>query len=289
MIHEADRIATMVSTIGTEHFGNAVLEMLDERLEVCHCTAFEQAGDEHPRCIMAAGLGQHGAQAARDLTPMYVAESYVHDPVLRAVRASAGPAPGLAYFDALRMRDATGTDEAYFEQFYVEPELSQEAVYSLRQGDRLLWVALYRRHGCGTFGDRDRRTLQQLSRLLLSSVQKQAQVVSQLSAPTPAPTTASDPITLPREGESRAWGLTRADLLERVRGALLMAPCGLTVREADVCAHIVMGYATLAISLNLGISINTVGTHRKRAYAKLGLSSQTELFNACLRYGLMPK
>lgn len=288
MIHEADRIATMVSTIGTEHFGSAVLEMLDERLEVCHCAAFEQEADEPPRCIMAAGLGQHGAQAARELTPMYVSEGYTSDPVLRVLRAHAGPAPGLAYYDALRMRESSIAADAFVEQFYVEPELSQEAVYSLRSGNRLLWVALYRRHGAGAFIERDRRTLQQLSRLLLSSVQKQAQVVTQLAAPAVA-SAAADAIAPPVEGESRAWGLTRAELLERVRGALLMAPCGLTVREADVCAHIVMGYATLAISLNLGISINTVGTHRKRAYAKLGISSQTELFNACLRYGLMPR
>jgi DNA-binding CsgD family transcriptional regulator len=286
MIHEADRIATMVSAIGTEHFGEAVLEMLDERLEICHCTAFEQQGDEQPRCITAAGLGQHGAQAARELTPLYTREGYVHDPVLRVLRSRAGQAPGLAYFDALHSRDPAFQDDAFLEQFYVEPELAQEAVYSVRKGDTLLWVALYRRRGHGSFAERERRTLQQLSRLLISSVQKQAQVV----LPRPAATdTALAPETAAEAGDVAAWAPTRAELLERVRGALLMAPCALTMREADICAHIVMGYGTLAISLNLGISINTVGTHRKRAYAKLGVSSQTELFNVCLRYGLMPR
>jgi DNA-binding CsgD family transcriptional regulator len=285
MIHEADRIATMVSAIGTEHFGESMLEMLDERLEICHCTAFEQDGDEQPRCITAAGLGQHGAQAARELTPLYTREGYVHDPVLRVLRHRTGEAPGLAYFDALRSRDPAFHDEAFLEQFYVEPELAQEAVYSVRQGSKLLWVALYRRRGHGTFVERDRRMLQQLSRLLISSVQKQAQVV----LPRPAAQPLLDDGTHEERGNVDAWAPTRAELLERVRGALLMAPGGLTLREADICAHIVMGYGTLAISLNLGISINTVGTHRKRAYAKLGVSSQTELFNVCLRYGLMPR
>ncbi|WP_407671862.1 helix-turn-helix transcriptional regulator [Paraburkholderia acidiphila] len=40
----------------------------------------------------------------------------------------------------------------------------------------------------------------------------------------------------------------------------------------------------MGISLILGISLNTVATHRKRAYAKLCLSSRTELFNVCLKY-----
>jgi DNA-binding CsgD family transcriptional regulator len=53
---------------------------------------------------------------------------------------------------------------------------------------------------------------------------------------------------------------------------------GLTQREAEVCAYIVLGYSALAISLNLGISVNTVTTHRKRAYAKLCVCSQNELF-----------
>lgn len=53
---------------------------------------------------------------------------------------------------------------------------------------------------------------------------------------------------------------------------------GLTRREAEVCAAIVMGYRAEAIAGRLGISPNTVTTHRKRAYAKLRISSQTELF-----------
>lgn len=49
-------------------------------------------------------------------------------------------------------------------------------------------------------------------------------------------------------------------------------------REAEVCAHIALGYSIHAISLTLGISENTAATHRKRAYSKLGISSQNELF-----------
>jgi len=59
---------------------------------------------------------------------------------------------------------------------------------------------------------------------------------------------------------------------------MLKLPCGLTQREADVCAAIALGYTTVGIGLNLGISVNTVATHRKRAYAKLGISCQNELF-----------
>jgi DNA-binding CsgD family transcriptional regulator len=60
-------------------------------------------------------------------------------------------------------------------------------------------------------------------------------------------------------------------------------PYGLSPREAEVCAHIVLGYSTLAIGLNLGVSVNTVATHRKRAYLKLGVCSQNVLFERYFR------
>jgi DNA-binding CsgD family transcriptional regulator len=56
----------------------------------------------------------------------------------------------------------------------------------------------------------------------------------------------------------------------------------LTEREADVCARIVLGMSTTGIALDLRISKNTVATLRKRAYDRLGISSQNELFAICL-------
>ncbi|TAN74545.1 MAG: LuxR family transcriptional regulator, partial [Magnetospirillum sp.] len=56
----------------------------------------------------------------------------------------------------------------------------------------------------------------------------------------------------------------------------------LAPRELEVCSGIVTGYTTEAIALNLGIAQNSVATYRKRAYAKLGICSQHELFLLCL-------
>jgi DNA-binding CsgD family transcriptional regulator len=53
---------------------------------------------------------------------------------------------------------------------------------------------------------------------------------------------------------------------------------GLTPREAQVCACIVLGNKVTGTSRRLGISTHTVATHRKRAYSKLGIGSQNELF-----------
>ncbi|MBN9527719.1 MAG: LuxR family transcriptional regulator [Alphaproteobacteria bacterium] len=54
----------------------------------------------------------------------------------------------------------------------------------------------------------------------------------------------------------------------------------LTPREREVALMILKGHSGESIALNLGLSLATVKTHRQRLYAKLGISSQGELF-AC--------
>jgi DNA-binding CsgD family transcriptional regulator len=66
-------------------------------------------------------------------------------------------------------------------------------------------------------------------------------------------------------------------LLEHLRVSLLTE--GLTDREAQICSYIMSGDNTFAIAAILGIARKIVATHRKKAYAKLGISSHTELFS----------
>ncbi len=51
----------------------------------------------------------------------------------------------------------------------------------------------------------------------------------------------------------------------------------LTGREREVTQLILRGHSSESICVNLGISLGTVKTHRKNAYAKLAISSQSEL------------
>lgn len=55
----------------------------------------------------------------------------------------------------------------------------------------------------------------------------------------------------------------------------------LSKREREVCARIATGHGAEAIALELGLSETTVITFRRRAYSKLGISSQAELFAHC--------
>jgi DNA-binding CsgD family transcriptional regulator len=72
----------------------------------------------------------------------------------------------------------------------------------------------------------------------------------------------------------------RERLYRSVCEVLLKSGHGLTLRESQVCASIALGFRVTGASLKLNISPHTVATHRKRAYSKLGIAGQNELF-AC--------
>ncbi|MEP3423342.1 LuxR C-terminal-related transcriptional regulator [Ascidiaceihabitans sp.] len=58
----------------------------------------------------------------------------------------------------------------------------------------------------------------------------------------------------------------------------------LSFREAEIVQLILKGHSSLSISLTLSIALPTVKTHRRNAYAKLGISSQQQLFHAFLQW-----
>lgn len=56
----------------------------------------------------------------------------------------------------------------------------------------------------------------------------------------------------------------------------------LTTREAEIVQLILKGHSSLSIALTLEIALPTVKTHRRNAYAKLGIGTQQQLFTLFL-------
>ena len=75
---------------------------------------------------------------------------------------------------------------------------------------------------------------------------------------------------------------TRESQLQDLQNRLDALDAGLTERECQVCSRILLGMTSEGIGLDLEITTQTVQTFRKRAYARLGISSQNELFALCL-------
>jgi DNA-binding CsgD family transcriptional regulator len=81
---------------------------------------------------------------------------------------------------------------------------------------------------------------------------------------------------LPESGGFSSRG--KQEFLRSFRQRLDMLNSGLTERELDVCARVIIGMTTEAIALELDLRAPTVATYRKRAYARLGISSHYEMF-----------
>ncbi len=74
-------------------------------------------------------------------------------------------------------------------------------------------------------------------------------------------------------------------LMEQARFLDASGPAfkALTPRERDVCAAILSGLTLHGVAASLGISFHTVHTLRRRAYARLGISTERELVRLSLR------
>lgn len=77
---------------------------------------------------------------------------------------------------------------------------------------------------------------------------------------------------------------TRDKQLQELAHRLCQHSAKLTEREQQVCARALLGLSSEGIALDLEIKTASVHTYRKRAYKKLEISSQNELFALCISY-----
>jgi len=243
-----------VSLIGNADFGSRFYKLVDETIGIDHCTVFVFR-DDSPHMLVAEAQSLLVSQKVSSLAQRYVASGFHSDPIWKT-----GHHSGIYGCSVFLLSPTQLPDERYREEFYVGPNIQNELALTATFGNERVYAAFYRENGRDGFNQDAVNHLKFCGRPLLQALQKHAQMLLALQL-----------------GEAQR-PLRREELMERVRTAILADNKQITPREAEICACIVLGYTVLGISLNLGISINTVATHRKRAYAKLRISSQNELF-----------
>jgi DNA-binding CsgD family transcriptional regulator len=73
--------------------------------------------------------------------------------------------------------------------------------------------------------------------------------------------------------------ITQIPLVERLRETLVRNKgISLSPRQSEVAIFILQGHSSKSISLNLGVTADTIKVFRKQLYAKCNISSQAELF-----------
>jgi DNA-binding CsgD family transcriptional regulator len=247
-----DGFSAAIAGVGTQHFEAALLAALQPLVAVDHLTILTLRPAEGLRMLGVAS--RVDLSAARSLTRDYVAREHVLDPNYAVLAGGAGSRRVLVRrHDAARLKT-----DPYRTRFYTSVGIVDKVAYIWRAADIGYYVNFYRTTRCGRYAEEDVATLAALARFVSALVHLHGG----------------------RRFVQATLGQAGGDLAERL--ALLLG-AGMTTREGAVVARILKGMRTEGIAIDLGLRPSSVITFRKRAYAKLGIASQAELFACCLR------
>jgi DNA-binding CsgD family transcriptional regulator len=241
----AGDIAPAVLAIGRPDFPNVLIDTLRRQADVGHCMVFalSRAGAAH--CLLDAGNIPIGG----DLGAAYAGQFHESDPNRDALFEGKGRAPIVLPAFAPRMYGAR-----YRKMFFVDSGIVDKCATAIWVDDTCFYVNFYRIAAQGRFSAEQHERLRTIAPAIGASVARHFQ-----------------------------QGAATADQTLAALFATRTPLASLTPREQDVCRRILAGYSSEAISQALGISLHSTLTYRKRAYERLGISSQSELFAIVLR------
>lgn len=249
----AAALSEAIDAIGTSRFDRVFTAAVNRLLRVDHCTINSYSLADGMSSITVAG--RIDAAAGRSLTRDYVGWHYRSDPNF----------PDLQRYRKTRRVIVRPLDlrrigsREYRHRFFAQSGLIDKIALIWYADFKAYNMNLYRARTSGRYSAAERALVARAAGLLASIARQHCQhflVQKDLST-----------------GNMLAF-------VERLANA---AEIPLTRRELDVVSRIALGYRMEAIALDLGIGFESAVSYRKRAYKKLGISSQSELFGLCLR------
>jgi LuxR family transcriptional regulator, activator of tox operons len=244
-------LSKLIQTVGTSRF-QAALAIAGHEVFGCeHVTAFAFENASPPRALTLSGSfreSQFQRAAAR-----YSQLHWRLDPT-NFFRAR--PLNRDHHYVAF-LSEHEVTDSQYRQDCYVQTGIAHRMSVIRSHQDEVIKLSFHRTRSAGAFRPAEMADLLDHVDLLIDLVCRHALSSQQ------------DPVAL--------------HSIDQYVRALERLNAGLTSREAQVCAGIVSGLHSAEIGTSLGVSINTVRTLRRRAYARLCVSSQNELLRLILR------
>src|ERR1700733_7512031 len=243
------QIGDLIGKIGSPSFEPSFFQIVREATACEHVTAFARSDQAPARLLFALNRGAR--PVARIIANKYLEHYWKHDPANLLCRRNASP----NYEMAVRVFCQDIDHDAYRRDCYSAVDLIDRFSVIRHHGDETIRFNLYRSAQRGRFVATDFASVLECADIMFALLAKhdaQRIAVGQSSEP---------------------------DVLAR---RLRQIMPHLARRELDVCIGIVQGKNSEAIALTLGISVNTVLTYRKRAYARLGITSHNELMRLVL-------
>jgi len=244
-----EAFAPAIVALGRADFASELLAALNRSVLVDHACLMRVVDRARPPVLESASWrgGTHVAHVQRAyLDGLYRFDPNLNRPVRSAVAVS-----------LLRRIDLAHSE--YRETCFVQAGLVERLSVAATDEGQLVLLNLYRLDASGPFAAGEIAMVKELSHFLAALAVKHVGTLGMLL-------------------RSR----DRADRIAALAARLHARDGRLTVRERDVLSRVMLGVSSEGIALDLGIGLNTVLTYRKRAYARLGVTSQAELFSLCL-------
>ncbi|CAM2187593.1 DNA-binding CsgD family transcriptional regulator [Paraburkholderia sacchari] len=232
----------LIEAVGRANFSETLFRVARSATGCEHLTVFTGACGQAPQTAIIEGLGT--PSWLYESNKRYLKNHWHADPIRRLETDQESSSSSLVLIDPAEL-----SDTAYRNDCFTSVKLHSRASVFRKRGGRRMQLNLY-------FSD-----LRAFNPTVTQYLSETAELTDAL---------------LQRHGvhcERNDHRLGRETIIARLR----MAAPSLTERELQVCTHIARGLSSEGISLELGISLNTVLTYRKRAYARLQISSQNEL------------
>ena len=247
-------LSDVVQAIGSDGFGPCLAATMHRELAIDQVMVFRTAAGL-PAWQTLVAQNVHDGQLASRLARAYTGHFWSRDPNRR--RLASVPLREAAVHAAT---DLHAADAEYRRALFLEPRLVDKAAIILRAPEGTLYLNFYRGGAHGAFTGAELERLRLTRDFLAAVVERHFAVVE------------------------RSQECSLGQLLQVFGRPLPPRSARLSEREAQTCARIVLGYSSEAISLDLGVSLHSAATYRRRAFAKLGIATQQVLFGIVLRH-----
>jgi DNA-binding CsgD family transcriptional regulator len=245
-------LENVILAIGSADFDHVVFGMFERELRARQVALYKFGSTASPESLLAQDNRTDGC--VHSLVHDYIGGYHRYDPF----RAHYRPCDKRRVeVEVITVKEIADTE--YAQHLYVEPGIAGKLCVILRRPRDALCLSLYRDRRHGSFGGDDMSSIHNIKDDLAAAVERHLSLRSRVS-----PTPVDDLASALREGP---------------KGHLL------SPRELAVCSRLLMGYSNEAIALHLALSFHSVRTYRRRAYLKLGVTSQNELFALVLGHG----
>ncbi|MGQ7246309.1 helix-turn-helix transcriptional regulator [Halomonas sp. V046] len=237
-------LATCLDALGDDDFETALLALLRAAFGIEQCMIFALDRDDRLTCLLAANERQ--PRLAGRLARLYTAGLYREDPNYPSLKRLATHGAGGA---TLAQMHEDAMSPAYRRHLFAFPELVDKVSLAVPIEDGVAYLNLYRGEARGRYSDAELDAVEALRPTLGALVR-------------------------------RHYGLARpTPLTPGPREARALSP--LSQRERTLCLYLLRGHTLKGAAQALDIAPSTADTYRKRAYAKLGVSTKAGLVALC--------